>query len=71
MSMMNAPVRTAKGEMDVYTGLLFAAFVVLATGVVSIAMANMSQVEPAPGGGAIQTESVLFGVPGFEVIQSN
>ena len=70
MTMMNAPVRRSGGDLDVYTGLLFAAFVVLASGVVMIAMANMKQVEPPTERGAsIQTESVLFGIPGFEVIK--
>jgi hypothetical protein len=69
MSMMNAPIRRTGGDLDVYTGLLFAAFVVLATGVTTIAMANMKQVESPERGQSIQTESVLFGVPGFEVIK--
>lgn len=70
MSIMNAPVRRSGGDLDVYTGLLFAAFVVLAAGVVTVAMANMKQVEPIQERGvSIQTESVLFGVPGFEVIK--
>ncbi|MBQ72018.1 MAG: hypothetical protein CMJ67_03840 [Planctomycetaceae bacterium] len=70
MSIMNAPVRRSGGDLDVYTGLLFAAFVVLTTGVVTVAMANMKQVEPLQERGAsIQSESVLLGVPGFEVIK--
>ena len=70
MSMMNAPVRKSGGDIDVYTGLLFAAFVVLATGVGTMIMANQQQVEQGPRGGVtIQTENVLFGVPGFDVIR--
>ncbi|MFM1831934.1 MAG: hypothetical protein RLZZ461_250 [Planctomycetota bacterium] len=70
MSMMNAPVRRAGGDLDVYTGLLFAAFVVLAAGVVSVAMANMKQVEtPSVKGAAVQSESALFGLPGFDIVK--
>lgn len=70
MSIMNAPVRRSGGDLDVYTGLLFAALVVLTAGVFTIGMANTKQVEPLQERGAsIQTESVLFGVPGFEVIK--
>ncbi|MBC03247.1 MAG: hypothetical protein CMJ34_08070 [Phycisphaerae bacterium] len=70
MSIMNAPVRKSGGDLDVYTGLLFAAFVVLVAGVVTVAMANMKQVEPLQERGvSIQKESVLFGVPGFEIIK--
>ena len=43
---------------------------VLATGVGTMIMANQQQVEQGPRGGVtIQTENVLFGVPGFDVIQ--
>lgn len=70
MSMMNAPVRRTGGDLDVYTGLLFAAFLVLAAGVVSVAMANMKQAEaPSMKGASVQSESVLFGLPGFEVVK--
>jgi hypothetical protein len=70
MSMMNAPVRRTGGDLDVYTGLLFAAFVVLAAGVVSIAMANMKQSEaPSVKGASVQAESALFGIPGFDVVK--
>ncbi len=70
MSMMNAPVRRTGGDLDVYTGLLFAAFVVLTAGVVSLAMANMKQVEaPSVKGASVQAESALFGVPGFDVVK--
>ena len=41
MSQFNAPVRRTGGGVDVYTGLLFVAFVVLAAGVALIAMRNM------------------------------
>lgn len=71
MSIMNAPVRRAGGDLDVYTGLLFAAFLVLATGVYAVGQANMKQVEPLQEPGvSIQTKPLLpFPVPGFEVIQ--
>ena len=68
MSMMNAPIRRSGGDIDVYTGLLFAAFVVLLTGTVAVAMANMSQTESPDRTVNIQSENVLFGVPGFDVI---
>jgi hypothetical protein len=69
MSMMNAPVRRAGGDLDVYTGLLFAAFVVLAAGVVSVAMANMRQIEASSvKGTVVQAESALFGLPGFDIV---
>lgn len=68
MSMMNAPIRRSGGDIDVYTGLLFAAFVVLLTGTVAVAMANMRQTESPDRTMNIQAENVLFGVPGFEVI---
>ena len=41
MSQFNAPVRRSGGSLDVYTGLLCAAFMVLLVGVVSVAMVNM------------------------------
>jgi len=41
MSQFNAPVRRASGGVDVYTGLLFAAFVVLVAGVGVMAMRNI------------------------------
>lgn len=40
MSQFNAPVRKAGGSLDVYTGLLFAAFLVLAVGVFVLATTN-------------------------------
>lgn len=52
MSQMNAPVRRRGGELDVYTGLLFAAFLVLAAGVALMAMKNIehSEHDRTPGG---------------------
>lgn len=70
MSMMNAPVRRTGGDLDVYTGLLFAALVVLTAGVVSVAAANMKQAEaPSVKGASVQSESALFGLPGFDVVK--
>ncbi len=41
MSQFNAPIRRAGGSPDVYTGLLFAAMLVLVAGVVLMAMRNI------------------------------
>ena len=41
MSQFNAPVRRAGGSLDVYTGLLFVAFLVLVVGVAMLAMRNL------------------------------
>lgn len=68
MSMMNAPIRRTGGDIDVYTGLLFAAFVVLLTGTIAVAMANMDQTTSPDRSVNIQSENVLFGVPGFDVV---
>jgi hypothetical protein len=40
MSQFNAPVRRAGGDLDVYTGLLAVAFLVLAAGVFMLARNN-------------------------------
>lgn len=52
MSQINAPVRRRSGDLDVYTGLLFAALLVLAAGVSLVAMKNMdhSAIDRNPGG---------------------
>ena len=63
MSTMSATVRRTGGDLDVFTGLLLAAFLVLLAGVVSLGMDNSTQVE------GMSSENALFGVPGFEVIQ--
>ena len=56
MSQFNAPVRRSGGGLDVFTGLLFAAFVVLAAGAILLAMRNMSHSVDAngEGGGMLQ-----------------
>ena len=41
MSQMNTPVRRSGGSIDVYTGLLFSAFVVLLAGAILMALRNM------------------------------
>lgn len=41
MSQFNAPVRRRGGDIDVYTGILCAAVLVLLTGVVLLATANI------------------------------
>ena len=43
MSQLNAPIRRRGGELDVYTGILCAAVLVLLTGVVLLATANIKQ----------------------------
>ena len=52
MSQFNAPIRRADGGIDVYTGLLFVAFLFLAAGVGLLAMRNVkhSEVGNDPGG---------------------
>lgn len=64
--MNTSSVRRAGGDLDVYTGLLLAAFLVLLAGVASLYVANGRQVEDLRG---LSTENALFGVPGFEIIQ--
>lgn len=56
MSQFNAPIRKAGGGLDVFTGLLFAAFVVLTTGCILLAMNNMKHSGDAEGnsGGLFQ-----------------
>ncbi len=52
MSQFQAPVRRAGGDLDVYTGLLCVAFLVLLAGAIVLAMNNMdhSRVGNDPGG---------------------
>ena len=52
MSQFQAPVRRSGGELDVYTGLLCAAFLVLLAGVILLATRNMehSRVDSQAGG---------------------
>ncbi|MFB0986219.1 MAG: hypothetical protein QMB94_07955 [Phycisphaerales bacterium] len=70
MSSMTAPIRRSGGDLDVYTGLLFAAFLVLTAGLVSVAMANTSQVEASTDRTAsVQSENVFLGLPGFDVVK--
>lgn len=42
MSQINAPVRRRGGDLNVYTGILCAAFLVLLVGVVLMATRNLS-----------------------------
>lgn len=51
MSQFNTPIRRSGGSLDVYTGLLFVAFVVLAAGVALIAMKNMEHSGDGQSGG--------------------
>ena len=70
MSSMTAPIRRSGGDLDVYTGLLFAAFLVLTAGLVSVAVANSSQVEASTDRTAsVQFENVFLGLPGFDVVK--
>jgi hypothetical protein len=68
MSAMSSGSRKSSGggELDVYTGLLLAAFLVLLVGVFALYTANTRQVENLSG---MTTENALFGLPGFEVIK--
>ncbi len=52
MSQFNAPVRRTGGDLDVYTGLLCVAFLVLLASVFLLATRNLdhSSVPPEPGG---------------------
>ena len=52
MSQINVPVRRRGGELDVYTGLLFAAFLVLVAGIALVALKNInhSEIDRTPGG---------------------
>ena len=52
MSQLNAPVRRPSGGLDVYTGLLFVAFLVLAAGIGLLALRNSehSKMGNQPGG---------------------
>ena len=66
MSTMTPNIRRKSGDLDVYTGLLLAAFLVLVAGVVALYTSNTRQVD---GLSQMNTQNVLFGVPGFEMIQ--
>ncbi|MHC4414716.1 MAG: hypothetical protein ACYS0G_05480 [Planctomycetota bacterium] len=52
MSQFSAPARRSGGDLDVYTGVLCAAFLVLVVGVVLLALRNLqhSRVDSEPGG---------------------
>ena len=49
MSQFNAPVKRSGGSVDVYTGLMFVAFIVLATGVALMAMRNIEHSDGGSG----------------------
>jgi hypothetical protein len=51
MSQFSTPIRRTGGSLDVYTGLLFVAFVVLAAGVALVAMKNMEHSADGGSGG--------------------
>lgn len=52
MSQFNAPMRRAGGDLDVYTGLLVVAFIMLLGGVLLLVRANSnhSTIGTQPGG---------------------
>jgi hypothetical protein len=50
MTQFNAPVRRSGGDLDVYTGLCAVAFLVLAAGVVLMALKNMDHSNTAASG---------------------
>ncbi len=52
MSQFNAPARRSGGDLDVYTGILCAAFLVLLAGAILLATRNVahSRVDNEPGG---------------------
>ncbi len=52
MSQFNAPIRRTGGELDVYTGVLCAAFLALLAGVILLAARNITHSRTAnqPGG---------------------
>ena len=54
MSQFNAPVRRSGGGLDVYSGLLFVALVVLAAGVALLALRNIEHSDDGGGGGLMK-----------------
>ncbi len=55
MSQFNAPARRSGGEVNVYTGLLVVAFIVLAAGVALVAMRNIEHSGANGGDGGLFT----------------
>lgn len=54
MSQFNAPVRRSGGSIDVYTGILFVAFLVLVAGVTLMTLRNIEHSDlNGSGGGPI------------------
>ncbi len=53
MSQFNAPVRRTGGGLDVYTGLLFAALIVLVAGVALMAARNIDHSADGGSGGVL------------------
>ena len=53
MSQFNAPVRRTGGDLDVYTGLLCVAFLVLLTGVILLATGNIEHSGSATASGGV------------------
>jgi len=54
MTQFNAPVRRAGGSLDVYTGLLFAALLVLAVGLFVMVTTNIEHSDDGNGGGVLK-----------------
>ena len=55
MTQFNAPVRRSGGGVNVYTGLLAAAFLVLGFGVALLAMRNMEHSKDGNNAGGVIT----------------
>lgn len=55
MSQFNAPVRRTGGSLDVYSGLLLVAFLVLATGAVMMCMRNIEHSSVGNSDGGVLT----------------
>ena len=65
MTQFNAPVaRRSGGELDVYTGLLGVAMIVLAAGVAYMAMTNMQHSSDVKGGADQHNGSMIKLVQG-------
>lgn len=55
MTQFNAPVKKTGGGVNVYTGLLAAAFIVLLVGVVMLAMRNIEHSKDGSKAGGVLT----------------
>ena len=71
MSSMTAPVRRSGGDLDVYTGLLFAAFLVLLAGLLSVALREHrpGRERPPTGPRRSSPRTSSSALPGFDVVK--